>query len=53
MGRFSYVTSSWLETASEDELRETARNIQDLNIQIVLKAQMPRRRQMLQQVFRN
>ena len=23
MGHFSYVTSSWLETASEDELRET------------------------------
>ena len=27
---FSYVTSSWLETASEDELRETASEMESL-----------------------
>lgn len=30
MGRFSYFTSSWLETASEDELRETASEMESL-----------------------
>ena len=30
MGHFSYVTSSWLETASEDELRETASEMESL-----------------------
>ena len=28
MGRFSYITSSWLETATEDELRSTASEMQ-------------------------
>lgn len=28
MGRFSYITSSWLETATEDELRLTASEMQ-------------------------
>ncbi len=30
MGRFSYVTSSWLETASEDELRDTTSEMEAL-----------------------
>ena len=30
MGRFSYVTSSWLETAAEDELLEIASKIESL-----------------------
>lgn len=30
MGDFSYVTSSWLDTASEDELRDTASEMESL-----------------------
>ena len=30
MGRFSYVTSSWLETAAEDELLEIASKMESL-----------------------
>ena len=30
MGRFLYVISSWLETASEDELRKTASEMESL-----------------------
>lgn len=30
MGDFSYVTSSWLDTAPEDELRDTASEMESL-----------------------
>lgn len=30
MGDFSYVTSSWLDTTSEDELRDTASEMESL-----------------------
>lgn len=30
MGQFSYITNNWLETASEEELRETAREMESL-----------------------
>lgn len=30
MGRFSYVTGSWLETVAEDELREIASEMESL-----------------------